>query len=126
VDDLVINLGVAPAAVTRGHPAKHPERTMHGGIAHPTPHDVHLVVGVFYKGSGQRVTNAVVTARVQAGRARPLAVRLAPMTVNGALTYGGYASLGSYEDATITIEVVRPDRVPALRTKTARFDYVHD
>src|SRR3546814_474287 len=31
VDDLVIYLGVVPAAVTRGHARQHPERTMHGG-----------------------------------------------------------------------------------------------
>ena len=126
VDDLVIYLGVVPASVTRGHPAEHPESTMHGGVARATAHDIHLVVAVFRKGNGQRVTNAVVTARVQASGSGPRTVRLEPMTINRSLTYGGYVTLGGFEDATITIDVTRPNLSPAIRTKTARFDYVHD
>ena len=126
VDDLVIYLGVVPAAVTRGHPAEHPESTMHGGVAHPTAHDVHLVVAVFRKGSGRRITNAVVTARVQAAGGGARSVRLAPMTINRVISYGGYVSLGSFEDAMIAVDVTRPNLAPTIRTKTARFEYVHD
>ena len=46
--------------------------------------------------------------------------------MNRSLSYGGYASLGSFEDATITLDVTRPNLAPAIRTKKARFDYVHD
>lgn len=126
VDDLVIYLGVVPAAVSRGHQADHPERTMHGGVARVTTHDVHLVVAVFRKGNGQRVANASVTARVQSHGSGPRTVRLEPMTINRALSYGGYVSLANYENATITIAVTRPNLAPAIRTKTAVFDYAHD
>ena len=126
VDDLVIYLGVVPAAVTRGHAAEHPERTMHGGVARTTAHDIHLVVAVFRKGNGQRVINASVAATVRSAGSGPRTVRLAPMTINRSLSYGGYVSLGSFEDATITLAVTRPNLAPAIRTKTARFDYVHD
>ena len=126
VDDLTIYLGVVPAAVTRRHAPEHPERTMHGGIERPGLHDVHLMVAVFSRPTGQRVTDAVVTARLHGtgGNQRPVALR--PMMINGAMTFGAYTSLGSDENLTISVDVTRPGRSPGTRTKTAQFRYVHD
>ena len=87
VDGLTVYLGVVPAAVTRAHPPGHTERTMHGGIAKPGMHDVHLLVAVFNQGgqffaiddvcphmgaslAGGHVENGVVTCPWHAWRFR--------------------------------------------------------
>ena len=125
VDDLTIYLGVVPAAVTRGHPPQHPERTMHGG-ARTGSHDSHLLVAVFSRPTGRRLTNATVTARIHGANNNRWTVPLRPMTINGALTFGGYTSLGWEESLMISVDVTRPGRSPGTRTKTAQFRYVHD
>jgi hypothetical protein len=126
VDGLTVYLGVVPAAVTRGHPAGHIERTMHDGAARSGNHDVHLLVALFNSASGERVRNASLTARIHAGGRTLGTVPLSPMRVNGALTYGGYASIGLVDDIMIAIDIRRPGRTPRTGTVTARFDYVHD
>ena len=126
VDGLTVYLGVVPAAVTRAHAPQHPERTMHGGVSRPSIHDVHLLVAVFNSASGQRLRNVAVTARIHGTNRNRWAVPLTPMTVNGALTYGGYTNIGAEEDVMISIDVKRPGRTPRTSTTTAQFDYVHD
>jgi hypothetical protein len=125
VDGLTVYLGVVPAAVIRGHPVEHVERTMHGATGIGS-HDVHLLVALFSSTSGERVRNASLTARIHAGGRTLGTVPLSPMTVNGALTYGGYASIGLVDDIMISIDIRRPGRTPRTGTVTARFDYVHD
>lgn len=126
VDGLTVYLGVVPAAVTRVHPSGHTERAMHGGIASPGLHDVHLMVALFDRASGRRVSNVSVTARIHGTGRNRGTVRLLPMTINGARTYGGYASLGLDQDLMIALDIKRPGR--ALRTSvvTAQFEYRHD
>jgi hypothetical protein len=127
VEGLTVYLGVVPAAVTRAHAPQHTESTMHGGVAaRRSIHDVHLLVAVFNSANGQRLRNVQVTARIH-GTGRNLGtVPLKPMTVNGALTYGGYAKLGGEEDVMILVDIWRPGRTPRTSTTTARFEYVHD
>lgn len=126
VDDLTIYLGVVPAAVTRRHAPRHAERTMHGGAERAGLHDVHLMVAVFSRPTGQRVTDAAVTARVHGTGSNRWTVPLRPMRINGALTFGGYTSLQNEEALMISVDVTRPGRSPGSRTKTAQFRYVHD
>lgn len=127
VDGLTVYLGVVPAAVTRRHAPQHAgETTMHGGVAKPSIHDVHLLVAVFNKTTGERLRNVAVTARIHAAGRNLGTVRLTPMTVNGALTYGGYASIGLKDDVMISVDIRRPGRTPRTSIVTAQFDYVHD
>ena len=126
IDGLTVYLGVVPAAVTRAHPPQHTERTMHGGMARPGIHDVHLVVAVFNKTTGERLRNVTVTARIHGTNRNRWTVPLSPMTVNGALTYGGYTNLGAEEDVMISIDIKRPGRTPRTTTVTAQFEYAHD
>ena len=126
VDGLTVYLGVVPAAVTRTHAPQHPERNMHGGISRPSFHDIHLLVAVFNSASGQRLRNVAVTARIHGTNRNRWTVPLTPMTVNGALTYGGYTNVGAEEDVMISIDVTRPGRTTHRRTTTAQFEYVHD
>lgn len=126
IDGLTVYLGVVPAAVTRAHAPQHPERTMHGGISRPGINDVHLLVAVFNSASGQRVRNVTATARIRGTKRNRWTVRLTPMTINGADTYGGYTSLGREKDIIISVDIARPGRTPHTTTTTAQFEYVQD
>lgn len=126
VDGLNVYLGVVPAAVTRRHAPQHEERTMHGGVARPGLHDVHLLVALFDRATGERLRNVTVAARIHGMGNNSWTVPLAPMTINGALTYGGYTSLGAEEDVRISVDIVRAGRSQRSRTETAQFRYVHD
>lgn len=119
-DGLTINLGVVPAPpVAQAHPQ------MHGGSPGRSIHNMHLVVAIFEKASGARVTNATVWAHIFEQGGRQWKVPLRAMTVNGALTYGGYTSFPSDFDYRIGIIVERP--VPKRRNPvTAHFTWTHD
>lgn len=118
-DGLTINLGVVPAApVAWAHPQ------MHGGAPDRSIHTMHLVAAVF-DARGVRVTNATVVAHIFEQGGRQWKVPLRPMTVNGAVTYGGYTSFPSDADYRIGIIVERP--VPKRRNPvTAHFTWTHD
>ena len=125
VDDLTVYLGIVPAAITRGH------RTEHAGEAGAgaplrSVHDIHLIAAVFSKNSGERVRNVSVSATFQGERGRAWTMPMRPMTVNGALTYGGFTSMGTNMNATVAVIVERPSRTRRQRATVARFEYDHD
>lgn len=120
-----IFLGVVPAAVASAHPQGHPERTMHGGKQSSSIHDIHVVAAIFDRATGNRVTDATVTARFLGARGRRWSLPLRSMTINGVVTYGGYTSMGEEMEATISVDVVRPAGVKP-REATAIFEYRHD
>lgn len=136
-DGLTIYLGVVPAAVVRGHPTGHPEAQMHGG-APRSSHSMHIVAAVFDKASGARITKATVTAHILEPGGIQRSVRLRPMTVDGALTFGGYTSFARGIDYRIGIRVDRPPhmqperqtllphRMHRVASVTAHFTYTHD
>lgn len=126
VDGLTVYLGVVPAAVTRAHAPQHPERTMHGGPAKAGIHDVHLLVAVFNRATGERLRNVAVTARIHGAGKNRGTVPLSAMTINGVLTYGAYTSLGLAEDVMISVDIKRPGRTPRTGIVTAQFEYAHD
>lgn len=118
-DGLTINLGVVPAPpVARAHPQ------MHGSAPGRSIHDMHLVAAIF-DARGARVTNATVVAHIFEQGGRQWTVPLPPMTVNGALTYGGYTAFPKDTDYRIGIIVQRP--VPKRRHPvTVHFTWTHD
>lgn len=125
VDSLTIYLGVVPAAVVRGHAQEHPETRMHGGVPGRSIHNVHLVVALFDKVTGARITNAIVGAHIiePGGKhGKQWSIPLEPMTVNGAQTFGGYTAFEQVADYRIGVRVQRPRRQPV----TANFTYAHD
>lgn len=131
VDDLTIYLGVVPAAIVRGHQAEL-NAAVRGGLPRSSAHNLHIVAAVFNKTSGARLENVQVRARIHAGarvhgtKPRTWTVPLRPMRVNGALTFGAFTNLGSWQDATISIDVIRPGRSPRHRMTSAQFEYSHD
>ena len=122
-DSITVYLGVVPAALTRNHPGDRAGTVMHGGNPSRGIHNIHVMAALFDRASGARITDARVQARLLGERGRRWSVELKPMTVNGALTYGGYTSMEADMNATITVVVARPGR---RRPSTARFDYIHD
>lgn len=136
-DGLMIYLGVMPAAVVRGHPTGHPEAQMHGG-APGSSHSMHIVAAVFDRASGARITKANVVAHILEPGGIQRSVRLQPMTVAGALTFGGYTSFARGIDYRIGIRVERPPHLPPsqpmqnphqmhrIASVTAHFTYTHD
>ena len=125
VDSTIVYLGIVPAALTRNHPGDASGTLMHGGTSDRSIHNVHVMVALFDRATGRRITNAQVRARLLGERGRKWTVQLQPMTVNGALTFGGYTNLGTDEEPSVSIDVVRQFAGKPRRV-TARFDYRHD
>jgi len=125
VDSTIIYLGIVPAALTRSHPGDVAGTIMHGGTADRSIHNVHVMVAVFDRSTGARIGNATVRARFLGERGRKWSLMLKPMTVNGALTYGGYTNLGTDEQPSVSVDVLR-QFAGKPRTVTARFEYRHD
>ena len=121
-----VYLGVVPAAVTRGHVPTHVEAEMHGGPPQQGRHAVHLVAAVFYKTSGKRVETVEVTARISSNGTEIGVIPLKKMSINGALTYGGYATLTTATNYQIRIDVLRRQRTRMQHPTTVGFTYWHD
>lgn len=90
VDGVAIYFGIVPAELVRGHPPEHPESVMHGG---PPVGENHVMVALFDDKTGQRITNAEVTATITGPGNFKAEKKLEPMTIAGAVTYGNYFSL---------------------------------
>lgn len=108
VDGLTIYLAIIPAAFVLDHPSEHTGRYLHGN-ASGDRYAHHLIVVLFDSATGNRITNAVVTAIVTGGlHPSQGPIQLGPMTIGGAQAYGGFASLPPRDRYRIEIEVVRP------------------
>ncbi len=116
VGGVVVYLGMMPAAVLRQHPDDYPAHEVRKIPSGKHVHHVMLVL--FDRPGGKRITNAVVTARVAplalAGSTKPLD----PMMVAGVLTYCNYFSVSPSDTTVIRAEIRRPD---AARVIHARF-----
>jgi hypothetical protein len=118
VEGLKLDYGLVADQVVAGHPADHPETTMHGGA--PTdPHSYHVVLSVADARSGQRVTDAEVSMDLSGpGHPGVNTSPMDPMTVNGQQTYGHYVVLPSEGPYQLKFEVRRPGQ---HRPMAARF-----
>lgn len=114
-------LGIMPADAIRGQLADLMEEQMHGGI--PSGEDVHhVLVTLFDRGSGKRIGDATVTARVAplglGGSARPLEV----MYSAGVVCYCNWFRMTAGETYRISVLIERPGE-PARSTQ---FEYTPD
>jgi hypothetical protein len=118
---LAVYLGVIPAEMITGHPKGHAEAQMHGGV--PSGRHVHhVMVAIFDDASGQRITDAVVTANAAGLGLAGTEKTLEPMTIADAVTYGTYFDLPGRDRYRIRIEIARPG---AARPVIAEFEYDH-
>src|SRR5262249_13602620 len=84
VEGMNVYLGVVPGSVIRAHPGDYP--TAVSGNAPAGSEQRYVTIALFDAKNGQRITDAVVTARV-AGAAQASAEKsLKPVTVAGSLT----------------------------------------
>ena len=86
---IAIYYATMPAAIIRGHPAQHPEASMHGGVPR-SPHAYHLMVAAFDATSLQRITDAEVNASVGEIGLAGEEKKLEKFSVADAITYGNY------------------------------------
>ncbi len=110
-------LGIAPSAITAAHAPEHVERRMH--VAMPTG-NAHVMIALFDADTGARIEDAAVEATLRGERhGGGHSLRLEPMRIEGALTYGGFANL-TRDRYHLSIEARRQDR------QTARLNFSYD
>jgi hypothetical protein len=107
VRGFAIYIGVIPAQIVRGHPRARPEGAMHGGAAKGRD-AYHLVVAVFDAASGARIDDAPVSARVGEPGLAPVAKRLEPMPIAGAMSYGNDFAMPDAGPYRIDLRIARP------------------
>jgi len=107
VEGIAIYLGVMPAQIVKGHPKKHPEAKMHGGVPILRGGD-HVVVALFDNATGQRIENARVTGSVMEIGLGAEQKTLEPMTIAGTVTYGNYFNMAGKNDYRIKLQIRRP------------------
>lgn len=118
-DGIEVHYGFIPAAITRRHPAGHPERPMHGGTA-GTAEEEHLVVALFDAATKQRIENAEVKATVGPAGPHAQAKPLEPMRIADTASYGNYFAPPATGRYRIDLQIRVPGRVQAV---SARFVY---
>jgi hypothetical protein len=123
VGGLTVYLGVMPAEIIRGPP-------MHGHISKgphdyrvtsKSPHEYHIVAAIFDAASGERVSDAAVTAEVSGLGLSGGKKRLEPMQIAGTTTYGSFFDLPGADLYTVKLTVERGGASPAI----FQFKYDH-
>ena len=98
--------GLMPAALVAHHAGEHPERKMHGDP--PSRSSMHLVVALFDKQGGARISDAEVEATVTLLGGASVRKRLQPMTIADQPSYGEFFSMGVPGLYRIRFEAKRP------------------
>jgi hypothetical protein len=120
---LTIYLGVVPAEIVKGPPthvslSKGPHEY---DIISKSPHDYHFVAAIFDATSGERVSDAVVTAEVSGLGLSGSKEKLEPMQIAGTAAYGGFFDLPGSDLYTVKLTVERTGTSPAV----LQFRYDH-
>jgi cytochrome c5 len=120
VDGTTIYFGVVPASVIKDHPRDYPASV--SGAAPPVPDQYYVTVALFDADSGQRVTDAVVRARVGTGAASGPEKTLESTTIANSPTYGSYFAMPGSERYTVTLRIQRPGKPEVMQTQ---FQHAH-
>ena len=91
VDGAWVFLGVMPSEILKGHPATHPEASMHGGPSGSSS-EHHVLISLF-DANKTRLENMEVLARVGEYGLSAVQKRLEPMQFAGTVTYGNFFSM---------------------------------
>ena len=116
VDGVTFYLGVIPAEIVRG---QHPESTMHGSPPKRSG-SRHIVVALFDAKTGERITDAKVSGRVEQLGLTADHKDLDPMQIAGTVTYGNFYPMTSGGFYKIRVIVKRKGH---SRSIEAEFDY---
>ena len=123
VGGITIYLGVVRAALVRDHPTRMGDAgALHGGtIEGPNSH--HVVVALFDASTGNRISDARVTAGAGDSSYDHAPDReLEPMLDNGVVSYGGFFLMQGHDPYRIHLEI---RRARATRPIQAQFVYEH-
>ena len=121
---LTLYFGVIPAAIAEGVAGRESEPNMHGGPP-AAPHAQHLVVAIFNAVTGQRVTDAVVSARISLPGHDLPEQTLQPMEISGTVTYGNFFDLSQPGVYRIRLSISGTKAVPAV-AKPIVIDFLYD
>ena len=115
VDGMEVYLGIMAAEILREYPEQYP---YHERKKIPSGSDMyHVLLALFDRSSGERITDAAVEARVSPlGLAGPKK-RLEPMSVAGAITYCNYFRISPLDTYVIQAEIYRPEVSRVTRVK---------
>jgi len=115
-DGLLVDWGVISAESVEGNPEINYE------VVGSIKDKYHLVVAVFDANTGQRITNAQISAKVRHfGKLRPEEKALHTLRVNGAdMSYGNYFEMPPSRTNTITLAILGPG---APQPVTVKFKY---
>ncbi len=118
---LKVDLGIVPAETIRTRPEEYAELRMHGGV--PSGKSMyHVMVAIFDAGTGLRITDAQVRARVEEVGLTSEDKKLEPMQVAGALTYGNFFRMAGQGTFRITVQIRRPGTTRAIELQ---FEHRH-
>lgn len=121
VDDVTIYLAVLPAEMLRAYPPGSEESRMHGGVP-SAKHVHHLQVALFDSQSGERITDAVVTATVAEFGLAGTSKDLEPFTIGDTLTYGEFFKFQKRDLYEVKVRALLPEDGRVIE-KT--FEYEH-
>jgi hypothetical protein len=107
--------------VIRDHPKDFPAKV--AAAVPPVPDQYFVTVALFDANSGQRITDAVVRARVTAGDRSGPEKTLEATTIGDSATFGNYFAMAGAARYTIDVRVQRPGVPDAIR---AKFNYTHE
>ena len=121
VGNVVIYMGLLPAEMILGHPADHPESSMHGGRPKGSG-QYHVVIALFDAKTGARIEKAEVTARVSEIGLAGEEKKLEPMEIAGTETYGNYFRMAGSGPFRINVTIRVPGEPREIKTE---FEHRH-
>ncbi len=125
VDGLLVYIGLLPAEMLKVHVPAHTEKQMHGGVP-SGKHEYHFVVAIFDSETGDRVTDAHVTARLSPLGLVGLRKDLEPMDIAGTRTYGQFFDLPTSDRYVINLEIKRPKAGKPVAVEFVEFTFHHE
>jgi hypothetical protein len=118
---LRVDLGIVPAETIRARPEEYAEYKMHGGV--PSGKSMyHVMVAIFDAGTGARIADAQVRARVEEVGLTSEDKKLEPMQIAGALTYGNFFRMAGQGTFRITLQIRQPSTTRAIEMQ---FEHKH-
>lgn len=121
VGGVLIYMGILPAEMIRGHPAEHPETSMHGGKPKAS-NQYHVMVALFDAKTLERISDARVSARVAevglAGDEKPMEA----MNIADTITYGNYFRMAGHGPFRISLIIRIPGEPHEIK---ADFEHRH-
>jgi hypothetical protein len=103
---LTVYFGIVPAEIARGVARSHGDANMHGAQPPPAA-SYHLIVAIFNAVTGNRITDATVTASVTRPGFETPSKPMEPMKIVGTISYGNVFQLPGNGVYHIRLSIIR-------------------